>query len=110
MLLSVQLSAAGLCELPADLVMVTTCPDTAVAKDPSMELQVPPEVPATLKPAGKVILIFPVIGMALTVVKVTVTFPETLWTREAGCTFVELSTPVVVIAGELAKVKVLLGD
>lgn len=91
----VQFSAAADWELPADLVIVTTCPETVVANDPSIVEHVPLVLTTEVRmnPAPKVTLIFPVAGMAFTVVNEIVVVLVAPATRDAGSTLVPLSVP-----------------
>ena len=61
---------------------------------------VPPEL--NVKPEGKVTTILPSAGIALIVVKATVTLPAVPATRLAGVTLVEVGTPAVIVTAATA--------
>ena len=87
-------------ELPPERVMVITFPETVTVSVPS---KLVPESPMAVappllkvKPAGRVMTIFPSAGSALAKVNVTSTLPTAPATKLSGCTLVPVRSPITV--------------
>ena len=85
-------------ELPPERVMVITFPEIVTVSVPS---KLVPESPMAVappllmvKPAGRVMTIFPSAGSAFANVNVTSTLPIALATKLSGCTLVPVRSPI----------------
>ena len=87
-------------ELPPDRVMVITFPETVTVSVPSKLVPASPMAVAPpllmVKPAGRVMTIFPSAGSALAKVNVTSTLPTAPATKLSGCTLVPVRSPITV--------------
>ena len=87
-------------ELPPDRVMVITFPETVTVSVPSKLVPASPMAVAPpllmVKPAGRVMTIFPSAGSALAKVNVTSTLPAAPATKLSGCTLVPVRSPITV--------------
>ena len=87
-------------ELPPDRVMVITFPETVTVSVPSKLVPASPMAVAPpllmVKPAGRVMTIFPSAGSPLAKVNVTSTLPTAPATKLSGCTLVPVRSPITV--------------
>ena len=86
-------------ELPPDRVMVITFPETVTVSVPSKLVPASPMAvapPLLVKPAGRVMTIFPSAGSPLAKVNVTSTLPTAPATKLSGCTLVPVRSPITV--------------
>ena len=87
-------------ELPPDRVMVITFPETVTVSVPSKlvpasSMAVAPPL-LMVKPAGRVMTIFPSAGSPLAKVNVTSTLPTAPATKLSGCTLIPVRSPITV--------------